>query len=268
MLFTGRTEFLEKASLPAAELASRGFCVASVDWRGQGLSDRLLDEPRKGHIDTFESYHRDIDALLSHPSVAGRGRPRLLLAHSMGGAISIGAMLRGRLEVDAAVLSAPMLAIRMSGAARAVVGLLGGFARVTGRLDGWLPNPNPGRPYVFEGFEDNVLTSDREVFDWMAGALRRNPALQLGTPTMGWMSAAAAEGRWIGSHGTLGCPALVLLGSEEEVVDPDAVRKGAKRLGGELVEIEGGRHELLIEAARYRSEAWAAIDRFLENTGI
>src|SRR5438445_13501933 len=45
-IFNGRTEFIEKYFEVARELHARGFAVATLDWRGQGLSERLLREPR------------------------------------------------------------------------------------------------------------------------------------------------------------------------------------------------------------------------------
>src|SRR3979411_1317597 len=37
-IFNGRTEFIEKYFEVARELHARGFAVATIDWRGQGLS--------------------------------------------------------------------------------------------------------------------------------------------------------------------------------------------------------------------------------------
>jgi len=47
-LFQGRTEFIEKYFETVRELRARGFAVAMLDWRGQGLSERALSDPRKG----------------------------------------------------------------------------------------------------------------------------------------------------------------------------------------------------------------------------
>jgi predicted alpha/beta hydrolase len=41
-----------------ARRAQRGFAVAILDWRGQGLSDRALPNARKGHIYDFSEYDR------------------------------------------------------------------------------------------------------------------------------------------------------------------------------------------------------------------
>src|SRR5689334_11979155 len=49
LLLTGRGEFLEKyATEVVGELLDRGFAVAAIDWRGQGLSDRPLPDHDAG----------------------------------------------------------------------------------------------------------------------------------------------------------------------------------------------------------------------------
>jgi lysophospholipase len=106
------------------------------------------------------------------------------------------------------------------------------------------------------------------VFDWNADVLRRQPAFQLAMPTLGWLGQAFAEIAWLARQGPPGCPGLCLVGSREAVVGPAAVRAGAARLGLELAVIEGGRHEVLIEAEPMRGEAWAAVDRFLADRAL
>ena len=265
---SGRTEFLEKVAPPATALADRGFAVASVDWRGQGRSDRLLQPTLKGHVQDFLQYHEDLAALLGAPQIMRLRGPRLLLGHSMGGTIALGALIRGRVDASAVVLSAPLLGIRLARQMRWAAAVAIQIARLSNRLDRWPPLRRMHLPYVFSGFEGNLLTSDRAVFDWMVEALRRDAGLQLAMPTLGWIAAANEECRVIARAGPLDVPALCLLGGEEGVVDADAVRRGAARLGAELVEFEDGRHELLIERPELRAEAWAAIDRFLERNEL
>ena len=56
LLQPGRTEPIEKYIESVHDFYTRGFSVAMFDWQAQGLSDRLLANPKKGHIDTFETY--------------------------------------------------------------------------------------------------------------------------------------------------------------------------------------------------------------------
>ena len=49
----GRGEFIEKYFEVAEDLLSRGLAVATMDWRGQGGSERPLRNARKGHVDDF-----------------------------------------------------------------------------------------------------------------------------------------------------------------------------------------------------------------------
>ena len=62
-ILQGRSEFIEKYFEVIGQLLARGFAVATMDWRGQGGSARQLKNPRKGHIDDFSLFERDLSAL-------------------------------------------------------------------------------------------------------------------------------------------------------------------------------------------------------------
>ncbi|MEM9139684.1 MAG: alpha/beta hydrolase, partial [Pseudomonadota bacterium] len=94
LFLTGRTEYIEKASIPAADLVQRGYSVISLDWRGQGLSARATDNPLKGHVGDFDEFQRDLDALLATPQAKALPGARLLMCHSMGGLIGAAALQR------------------------------------------------------------------------------------------------------------------------------------------------------------------------------
>src|SRR4029077_21241574 len=90
-------------------LRSRGFAVAMFDWRGQGLSDRALFDPRKGHVRSFAEYDLDLETFVKEVMLPDCPPPHFALAHSMGAAILIRAARNGRRWFDGGVLSAPML---------------------------------------------------------------------------------------------------------------------------------------------------------------
>ena len=48
------------------ELRGRGFAVATMDWRGQGGSERALrDDSRKGYVRDFAEYDQDLAAFMT-----------------------------------------------------------------------------------------------------------------------------------------------------------------------------------------------------------
>ncbi|SFI50018.1 alpha/beta fold hydrolase [Albimonas pacifica] len=275
LLFPGRTEYLEKYAPVVARLRARGFDVASLDWRGQGLSDRSV--PRLGHVGRFAEFQADVRALLAWEPVAAHPGPRVLLCHSMGGCIGLRALVDGALSAQAdrpaaAIFSAPMWGLSLRGAAR--------FARPMVHFAAWLgwarraarPGP-PDSTYVLdEPFEGNVLTTDRRFWDRFVAQARAHPELTLASPTFGWLDAAFAETAALARAPGPDVPRLVLLGTEEAVVDPDAIRAHAARSGAQvtLAEIHGGRHETLMEDpdGQVGAPVWQAIDDFLHARGL
>ncbi len=267
LLLPGRTEFLEKVGITAAGLCERGFAVASLDWRGQGASDRLVDPATKGHVRDFAEYGLDLAALIAAPEVAAAGPPRLVVAHSMGGAVAL--LARTRLGALPIVLSAPMVGLAFAPWVQLATA---GYARggvALGRATAWAPARGAKLPYPLRTtFERNLMTSDREVWDWMVAAVRAEPRAGLGMPTLGWIAAANRAMAAVRRVGGWDAPGLALAGDRDGVVAAAAVRRVAARLGFSMAVIEGARHEPFIEAPGPRSAAWSAVDGFLERQGV
>ena len=108
-IFQGRTEFIEKYFEVVRELRARGFAVATIDWRGQGLSERALSDTRKGHVTNFAKYAVDLEIFMAEIVLPDCPPPLFALAHSMGASILLRAASRGRRWFDRMVLTAPMI---------------------------------------------------------------------------------------------------------------------------------------------------------------
>src|SRR6476469_212144 len=65
VLLQGRAEFIEKYFETVRDLRARGFAVAAFDWRGQGLSDRVLSDRRKGYVRNFNEYQIDLETFVN-----------------------------------------------------------------------------------------------------------------------------------------------------------------------------------------------------------
>ncbi len=267
LLFSGRTEYAEKYGRVAADLQARGYATLTVDWRGQGLSDRLRSDRALGHVGQFLDYQRDVAALVAHGRELGLPEPWFLLGHSMGGCIGLRALLDG-LPVRAAVFSAPMWGIQMTAALKPVAWSVSSMSRAVA-LSHLLTPGQEATSYVLRSdFADNTLTGDRETFEWMKGHVATEPALGLGGPSLHWLNEALREMRRLMVAPTPDVPALVFVGSEELVVDPARIRRRLQGwTGSRLVTVPAARHEVLMETPAIRSRVLAEIGAYLATHG-
>ncbi|SDK37900.1 alpha/beta fold hydrolase [Aliiruegeria lutimaris] len=247
LLFTGRTEYVEKYGPAATELQARGYGCLSLDWRGQGLSDRPLDDPATGHVGRFSEYQIDIDGLMRTAEALSLPAPFFLIAHSMGGGIGLRA-LHGKLPVRAAAFTGPMWGIALPAMLRPVAQILAALGHSTGFGHSFAPSTKP-ETYVLEApFEDNTLTTDRQMFDWMRGQLRAHPELALGGPSMTWLHEAFTELRALREMPAPDLPCLTWVGGNERIVDIPAIRRQMTAWPkGKLIEIPGAEHEVMME---------------------
>jgi len=264
LLLPGRTEFLEKYEDVFAELRGRGFRVASLDWRGQGASSRLLADPKRGHIDDFRAFQRDLDALLR--AVAGElPRPWTALAHSMGGLILTERLVAEPRLFERAILSSPLFGVRMDPLTRAVAPHLAAAACRLGLAGRYAPGQGPA-PLAGDEPVGNVLTSDHARFRRYRERCRANPEKMLGGVTWGWLHAAFAAIERVSRAGALEAvttPVLVLEAGHERVVQPEAIARAAARLPlARRLRLPGAEHEVMMERADVRARVFAAVDAF------
>lgn len=259
----GRTEFIEKYFEVARELQAMGFAVLILDWPGQGLSDRLLPDSRKGHVDRFETF---MNALARGLDSLGERLPKpyVSLAHSMGGAIALAAILERKVEVAAAAFSAPMWGLKSP-----VMGLryIVWAMRVMGREKAYAQRQGPP-----ERFENNVVTHDEARWRLHEALVAARPEIGLGNVTWGWLGASLEiMGAFVRDERlkSLAIPVFIATAEQEKLVD----NASHARLAGLLPDVEhitvpGAYHEILMETDDRRAQFWAGFARMLARAGI
>ena len=251
-LYPGRTEMMEKYGAVARDLGARGYAALAIDWRGQGLSDRMSEDVGLGHVGAFADYQKDAICLETIARDLDLPHPWFLLGHSMGGAIGLRRLINQG-PFRAAVFSSPMWGIQMSAMTRPVAWTVPRMARAIGRGEIYTPGANRLSYLASAEFEDNTLTTDADQFASMKRQVLHSPEFALGGPSLHWLHEALEEvGRLAGA--TLPpVPALTAIGSLEAIVDPVAIRRLATRWPScRIREFEGARHELLMERAEVR----------------
>lgn len=262
----GRAEFIEKYFETVRALQDRGFAVIVTDHLGQGLSDRLLPDRAKGHLEDMDVLAADLEALAE--AEAGRmPRPHVLLGHSMGGTAALLAQARGRLDAKALAVTAPML--KIAGLAPGTMLLVAALIAIGFAARRVRDGANDHIPPVFEM---NGLTHDRARFDRMLRYFEAEPELLLGAPTFGWLAAANRAGRKVLSRETLTRLDVLLLvatAAEEALVSKKAQARLAEALPqAEQLVLENARHEILMETDETQARFWEAFDALLERAGV
>ncbi|MGC1429367.1 MAG: alpha/beta hydrolase [Albidovulum sp.] len=254
LLFPGRTEYIEKYGNAAGEYTARGYSMAAIDWRGQGLADRLLEDRAPGHVTHFDDYQKDVAAFVAFATAEELPQPWFLVGHSMGGCIGLRAIYEG-LPIRAATFSAPMWGIKMPIYMRPVAWGLSTLATVVGQGHRFVPSTSPMN-YVLEApFEGNVLTRDREMHAMMCHQLIEHPDLGIGGPTMQWLREALIETRALRQLASPAMPCLTVLGSEERIVNADAIHERMRRWPGSEFDLIGNaEHEMMMENPEIRKK--------------
>jgi len=253
LMFPGRTEYIEKYGDFAREMAARGYTTLAVDWRGQGLADRLLPDPMLGHVNRFADYQQDVAAVTDLAQKLNLPRPWHLVAHSMGGAIGLRAVMQG-LDVASACFSAPMWGIQMAPAMRPVSNLISTVGPLIGMAGKRVPSTSAESYVAISPFDDNMLTRDPEMYRMMQDQLKQVPDLSLGGPTIGWLGESLRECRWLATQPSPDKPCLTFLGSNERIVDIAPIHdRMARWPNGTLDLVDDAEHEVIMEIPATRS---------------
>jgi lysophospholipase len=265
VVLQGRAEYIEKYFETVRDIRARGFAVATFDWRGQGMSDRVLADRHKGHVRNFSEYATDLEAIMEQVVLPDCPPPFFALGHSMGAAIGIRACHDGSRWFERMVLSAPMIALR-PGRLTAIAGPLARFMRMLGRGAGYVPTGD-GKAMGAEDFIGNVLTSDPVRYARNATVLEEAPELGIGAPTVAWVDAALRLMKRFAAPGyaaDIRQPILLVAAGRDEVVSTPAIETfGMNLLAGRHLILAGSKHEILQEQDHYRGQFWAAFDAFV-----
>jgi len=266
----GRAEFIEKYFEVVRDLRARGFAVATFDWRGQGLSERLLSDRNRGHVGNFSDYMTDLETFMKEVVLPDCPPPLFALGHSMGASVLIQAAAKGHRWFDRMVLTAPMLRLGV----RRMFGLAPGFARLlrmSGRGGGYVPGGGP-TVMATSPFLGNPVTSDPVRYARTAAVIEAEPALGLGSPTIAWADAAfrvMATMRPTTWPARIRQPILIVAAGQDQLVSTAAIETFAIHLrAGSHVIIPGAQHEILMEQDVYRNQFWAAFDAFVPGTPL
>ncbi|OIQ24378.1 alpha/beta fold hydrolase [uncultured Vibrio sp.] len=261
----GRIESAWKYQELFHDLFYQGYDIYSFDHRGQGLSDRLVDDREIGHVEEFDDYIVDMAQVVDSFPLE-RYEQRFLLAHSMGGAIATRYLqTHPEHSFDAVALSAPMFGVNMSPMLRPIAIPVAQLMSMASPL----PRYAPGQQgYYAKPFDINPLTQSKTRYHWFRDLYETMPELKLGGPSHRWVGQGLmAAKQCIQQTRQIKVPLLLLQASEESIVDNKDQIRFIKKLARTnkqcaLKIVYGSKHELLFEQDTYRNDALDCILAF------
>ncbi|MEM6410632.1 MAG: alpha/beta hydrolase [Pseudomonadota bacterium] len=265
LLMFGRFGYVERYGRVAKSFAENGFGTVTIDWRSQGLSDRMALDPQAGHISDFSDYQNDVAAMMHVAEQLEMRQPYLLLGVSMGACIGLRSMLEG-LPVTAAAFISPMWGIKMSVAQRMAAWPLSWAAKKFGQGQRYVPGESHS-VYVFETpFEVNNLTHNAAMYQYWVRQAREAPELQIGGPTMSWLFEALSECRRLSGAPSPDMPCITFCGELDQLVDNDAIKiRMANWPSGQLFMVRNAKHDVLTELPEVGGDVMSQLCDFFSN---
>jgi len=262
VLLQGRNECIEKYYETIRHFTDRGLWVATFDWRGQGLSDRLTKNRLRGHVRRFRDLEADLSAFLETIVLPEARLPFCLVAHSMGALVALSMAPKLTNRIERMVLVAPFVELSDQPLPTWVIRLATRILRLTGL--GWVGSGSDSFPKPFAG---NPLTTDLERYARNQALYASHPELRLGPPSASWINEMLIAIDRVNEFEHLDqikVPTLMIAAGNDRIVAAQAIeRLGNRFRAGRAITIDGARHELLQEADRYRVPTLAAIDAFI-----
>ena len=268
LLCQGYTEFLEKYDEVLQELLDREFAVLTFDWRGQGLSSRLIKDPQKGHITSFADFIKDAELIYQKILIPKMPAPYHIMGHSMGGHLAFRILQEFPTHYTKAILCAPFFGWSPNfGAGKlnaTVVLLLSNLMKAIGYSQDYAYGATP--PSLNKTLPGQ--TSDRVRFQRRVTFYEVEPHLLMGGPTWNWILESTKSLQLILQAkriATIQTPILLASGGKDEIVDPQShhrINEISNKIT--LVDFPTSMHEILMEQDDIRAVFWKEFDQFMD----
>ncbi len=185
----GMAEFWAKYHEYAWYLYNAGFKIFFMEQRGYGYSEGKLDDPQLIYIDDYRTYVEDLHSFIE--TVVKReseGLERIILAHSMGGAVATYYLEKHPGFFKAALLSSPMMKMKAgSDLSPFVIFMLRLYSKLCFKAKSIAPNQkrfDPNTPL------ETSSAKSRPRFEYQLDIRRNDVHYQACASTLGWALAS------------------------------------------------------------------------------
>ena len=274
VVVTGFRESIERYFELMRDLSERGYAVHAMDWRGQGGSQRYNpDLPQRPNAQGYENDVADLSQFVTEvikpKQRYGQDAPVTLFAHSMGGNLALRYLHEHQDQMDAAVITAPMMQIRTGWMPPWAARQISKIAEYFGAGDRYLPGTGDWHERELKNLQR--INCNREIRQNLQTLFYRDmPENRMGGPTFAWLREAfrsiaiVRDPKFLSEIRT---PIFLATAGRDKLVSTSATHKAAKHLPNVQVEhFKDGLHSLWMEHDSIRDRLWNLTDRFLNRT--
>ncbi len=263
LLQQGHNEFIEKYFETIQEFIDREYSVICFDWRGQGMSERIINDINKSFITDFKRHDKDLEKILEEIINPFFPKPLIGIGHSMGGCLMLSAFYNHASKFSYGVLSAPMLGFKNENFLRTASSLMNFLKKDTDYLIGSKPNMGIETP-----FEENDLTTDQGRYKRTQMLVRKMPSIRLWGVTNSFAKAVNKRFKLIRSKNwaeKIDLKILIINSLKDRVVYPEKTLEMSKRLKKSIIiNFSNCEHEVFMEKDEHRDIFWKEFDTFVE----
>lgn len=265
-LFQGRTENIEKYGRTASALRSAGYASFAIDWRGQGLSDRLSPDRLLGHVQDFSDYQLDVAAMLEAAYELELPKPWFLIGHSLGACVGLRAIMES-FPVSACAFTAPLWDLNLTALQRLAAWPLSWAAKIVGKGASYAPGTKSESYVLNTDFSENRLTQDTEMYQYYINISATLEEQQIGGPSMQWLFQALKETRALKNLPSPSIPCITFCGADDTIVAiPAAQNRMSTWDNGTFDLIPKAKHDVLHELPDIRSRVFRKIVSVFDST--
>ena len=259
----GHNEFIEKYYETIKDFLDLGLNVICFDWRGQGMSDKVLKDKSKQHINDFKIHDDDLTFIIENILSRYFPKPYIAIGHSMGGCILLSNLNKHHNVFSKMILSAPMLGFKFE----FFLNFLTRFSQIFLKDDDYFlgSKPNYGKETLFD---DNELTNDKDRYNRTLKLVRKKPEIRLWGVTTLWAIAVInrlkliRETDWSKIKTNL----LFINCLDDKVVSQKSIVETSKLFkNSKLIQFKDCKHEVFMEKDKTRLLLWREINTFLDD---
>ncbi len=262
LLQQGHNEFIEKYYETIQEFLDRNYNVVAFDWRGQGMSQKIINDNHKQYIEDFAIHDQDLEFIIDKIITNNFNGPLIGIGHSMGGCILLSALKKNAHKFEKIILSAPMLGFRSEKLLMNMIEIFNFLLPKELFMPGSKPNMGKETP-----FEKNELTTDKKRYARTQQLVRLKKEIRLWGVTIAFAKAVKNRLLKIRQKGwaeDIKSKILIINSINDKVVSSDHIIEMARRLKNcEIINFDSCEHELFMEKDYFRNKLWKKIDSFL-----